>query len=814
MAFSKKCYNLAHILLYFFVMKQFLYVLCAVIACLCLPTTSAYAQIDTEFWFAAPEVASAHADRPIYLRIATFETATTVTVSQPANAGFTPIVRNIAARSVETVDLTPFIANVETTPAGQTLNTGIKIVATQAISVYYEVLGSGTAPQNFPLNPEIYGLKGKNGLGFVFFTPGQQFCYNAFSSTEAVDIVATEDNTSIQFTPAIEAVGNPSNYQANTLYTIVLNKGQTFSIRPTTGNENFSLRGTKISSTKPIAVTISDDSINRDGSQDLIGDQLFPVEKCGLDYIVVRGLAGVNQDRIYILATEDNTTLTINGVGVGSINAKVTYEINNVVNASTFIQASKKVYVMHLTGHQGAGSGIESAMSIIPPVGCTGTTEASFFKNTPHDFSMLIFTRDADKGNFKLNNNATLVQASNFAPVTGTGGAWVYARKDFTNAQLAENQNHTLTNSTGAFHLGILLAYRNGANNIVGSSYAFFSNYGTTTVTDLGADTEICAGTTKTLNAGTGYDSYSWTKDGNPTVIGTGQTLVAATSGTYKVKVTLGICNAEDEVLITVLPALPSLSFTDLLDKYCVNATAVTLQATPTTTNSNFTINGGAATTTFNPATLGAGNYTVRYTYIDAKNCSTFIEKPVNVVALPALTIVGLSDMYCLNTSAVTLQATPVGGTFRVNNIVATSFNPNTLGVGLHTVSYTYTDANTCTNTASKTVNVVALSDATCFNPSFFIPDLFSPNGDGKNDRFLVAGGSIKNFKLKLFDRFGDLVYETNSFDEASTKGWDGKKNGTDQPVGIYTWQIDGEKTDNMPLTYKDAKRGVLNLIR
>lgn len=901
MVFPKNYYNLAHILLYFFEsMKTSLSAyITHFLGCFLLSISLAQAQVDTEFWFAAPDVTTSHADRPIFLRIATFANATTVTISQPANAGFTPIVRNIPANSGETVELTSSIGIIETQPTAQIVSTGLRIVATNPISVYYEVLATGSLPNNFPLNPEIYGLKGKNALGQNFLIPGQQFCYNAFNSTESVDIVASEDNTTIQFTPSTELVGSPSNYQAGATYSVTLNKGQTFSLRPTTGNENFSMRGTQITSNKPIAVTISDDSINRDGSQDLIGDQLFPITKCGKEYIVLRGLTGANQDRIYILGTKNNTALSINGTSVGNINAKQTYELNNVTNDATYISASDTVYVMHLTGHQGFGSGIESAMSVLPTItGCVGTRDASFFKSTDDDFMMLIVTEDANKGNFSLNGNTSLITASDFTAVPNKPG-WVYTRKSFTNAQLVDNDNHRLTNSSGLFHLGILLAYRNNANNIVGSSYAFFSNYDSEIQVDLGADKEICNGGNVTLNAGLSGAIYAWTKQkvGEATITpaGSSQTLnVTETSaGDYKfvVTVTKGNCSDTDEIIVKVLPAVATPSITGLANKYCKDATAVTLAGSPTSASSSFTIDGSPATS-FNPATLSVGNHIVRYTYINTStggtNCSAFTEQTVEVVALPTLSFVGLAGSYCANASAVTLQASPAGGTFKVNNVTATTFNPATLGVGNHTVNYSFTDANGCTNsvnqsvsvlavpvvsiagladnycvnsasitltgsptggtfkinnvtatvfnptvlgigqhtvnysvtaggcTASidKTVTVLPLTDNQCFTANFFIPDLFSPNGDKSNDAFLVAGSNIKTFKLKLFDRFGDLVYETNSFADASTKGWDGKKNGKDQPVGVYTWQIEGTLLDGSVLTYKGAKRGAVNLIR
>ncbi len=71
------------------------------------------------------------------------------------------------------------------------------------------------------------------------------------------------------------------------------------------------------------------------------------------------------------------------------------------------------------------------------------------------------------------------------------------------------------------------------------------------------------------------------------------------------------------------------------------------------------------------------------------------------------------------------------------------------------------------------------------------IPNAFTPNNDGQNDYFLprqIKGRSISLFKMKIFDRWGQEVFETVRTDG---RGWDGKFNGIDQPTGVYIFQVD-----------------------
>jgi hypothetical protein len=86
-----------------------------------------FSQLDSIFWFVAPEVAQSHGDRPIVFRFATLASPATVSISQPANPNFPVQTLTIAANSAQTLDLTPWIDMVENKPANATLNYGFRI---------------------------------------------------------------------------------------------------------------------------------------------------------------------------------------------------------------------------------------------------------------------------------------------------------------------------------------------------------------------------------------------------------------------------------------------------------------------------------------------------------------------------------------------------------------------------------------------------------------------------------------------------------------------------------------------------------------
>ncbi|HXB11937.1 MAG TPA: SBBP repeat-containing protein, partial [Bacteroidia bacterium] len=93
----------------------------------------------------------------------------------------------------------------------------------------------------------------------------------------------------------------------------------------------------------------------------------------------------------------------------------------------------------------------------------------------------------------------------------------------------------------------------------------------------------------------------------------------------------------------------------------------------------------------------------------------------------------------------------------------------------------TVTDTNGCTNTQCVTVTVDTIV-VPCGN--LFIPDAFSPNGDGSNDILYVKGTCLQNFDFVIFDRWGNKIFES----EDQSKGWDGTYKGEPMTTGTYVY--------------------------
>lgn len=108
----------------------------------------------------------------------------------------------------------------------------------------------------------------------------------------------------------------------------------------------------------------------------------------------------------------------------------------------------------------------------------------------------------------------------------------------------------------------------------------------------------------------------------------------------------------------------------------------------------------------------------------------------------------------------------------------SSDLNPNYVyqGEGNFTITLTVTDANGCTDQAQQTIQI---SDP--FN--FYLPNVFTPNNDSVNDRFLIMASGIKEFRMSIFNRWGELIFE--SFDVY--EGWDGTtRSGSNAVSGVY----------------------------
>ena len=87
-----------------------------------------------------------------------------------------------------------------------------------------------------------------------------------------------------------------------------------------------------------------------------------------------------------------------------------------------------------------------------------------------------------------------------------------------------------------------------------------------------------------------------------------------------------------------------------------------------------------------------------------------------------------------------------------------------------------------------------------------FVPDIFSPNGDGTNDMLFVRAKGFSELNFIVYDRWGEKVFETTTPD----KGWDGRYKNKEAESGVYVWYLNITMLDGSVI----SKKGDVTLIR
>ncbi|MBI5218612.1 MAG: gliding motility-associated C-terminal domain-containing protein [Bacteroidia bacterium] len=98
-------------------------------------------------------------------------------------------------------------------------------------------------------------------------------------------------------------------------------------------------------------------------------------------------------------------------------------------------------------------------------------------------------------------------------------------------------------------------------------------------------------------------------------------------------------------------------------------------------------------------------------------------------------------------------------------------------------------------------------SGLVCLEPvsELIVPNIFSPNGDEKNDYFQVSGKTLKSFHGIITNRWGKTLFEWGEWDKKKHLGWDGKLSGTEASPGVYYYIITAEGWDNIKYDLKGA---------
>jgi len=316
-----------------------------------------------------------------------------------------------------------------------------------------------------------------------------------------------------------------------------------------------------------------------------------------------------------------------------------------------------------------------------------------------------------------------------------------------------------------------------------------------------GSDISICTGDFGTLN-GSGGVTYSWspaTGLSNPNIA---NPLANPTSHTtYAVTVTdSNGCSDTDDMVVSIYPS-PVIAFTADVYNGCpplmVNFTDSTI---PTIQSWQWDF-GDPSSGIFNTSSSQnpthifqePGTYSVSLTVTTTDGCtkSIFLSNLIQVYTNPIADFMAVPPFATIETAVIQFVNTSINavsyywnfGEQTSSSNTSNSFSPihvyeneGTFNVTLFVVS-----ANGCTDSISGTVKILP-------EYSFYVPNAFTPNGDGINDFFRPYLTNFSEYQMLIYDRWGEMVFETDNI----LNSWDGKINNSPE-IGtqdVYSYVI------------------------
>ncbi len=186
-----------------------------------------------------------------------------------------------------------------------------------------------------------------------------------------------------------------------------------------------------------------------------------------------------------------------------------------------------------------------------------------------------------------------------------------------------------------------------------------------------------------------------------------------------------------------------------------------------------------------------AGNFTVSTIAINSSGCKDTAIQNIDIYPLPTVSMPGtitVQNGFPVTIPAIYSANTIIWSWSPAQGLSCTDCPQPTAGPKFNTdYTVTFTDQNGCVNTGLFHIIVI------CKNANLFMPNTFSPNGDGSNDVFYPRGKGLDRVKsLRIFDRWGEVVFEKNNFPvNDPLYGWDGTYQGKKPQAGVYIYQVE-----------------------
>ncbi|MFN8285965.1 MAG: T9SS type A sorting domain-containing protein [Chitinophagales bacterium] len=329
-------------------------------------------------------------------------------------------------------------------------------------------------------------------------------------------------------------------------------------------------------------------------------------------------------------------------------------------------------------------------------------------------------------------NKPTTICPGDSVTLTAPAGLTYSWSNNATTQNITVNQNGNFT---------VTVTDANSCTAVSSLTTVTVSNNATAGITPSGATT-FCDGQNVSLDA-SGGSSYLWSNGA------TTPSITVNATGNYTVTVTVSSnCTAvSNPVTVTVNPNPASPQFT-----YSANPPYCTGQSVDISAPAGYSYQWSDNSTGQGLTFVTNGSYSLTIT--DQNNCSASSSGSINFNPLPTVSLSGNADTLCSTNIDVQLMGgNPSGGNYSGNGVSAGNFSPQTAGIGLQTISYTYTDNNGCANSASETIEVVLCTNVTELSNTGFT---VYPNP--ADNEVTIRLSAVQETELQLINTLGEIV--------------------------------------------------------
>jgi len=378
-------------------------------------------------------------------------------------------------------------------------------------------------------------------------------------------------------------------------------------------------------------------------------------------------------------------------------------------------------------------------------------------------------------------------------------------------------------------------------------------------VLNLGLDTIVCIGVAVVLNPGPGFNTYLWSTGA------TSALLTVTQNGTYGVTVSnSGNCQGNDSITVlfqagtvnnlppdtgscagdtivlnvlhpaqaylwntghttasveVYMPGEYIVTVTDLTGCQSPDTIMVTLDPVLVITASPYT-----ATICEDSAIVLNVYGATAYQWSPAIGLSSVTAASVTASPLNSITylISGTAEGACPGDTSISVLVVPAPVSTLPDSTLLCDGNSIVLDPGMCDLcTYTWSDGSispalTITTQGLYWVKINnegcqlidTINVGACFE--IWVPNVFTPNGDGKNDSFHPLGQQIQSYKMLIYNRWGEMLFESNEFGQ----GWDGTYKGKECPEGVYVYLITYSGWATGLLLVNDKRTGTVTLFR